>query len=123
MTRWAAESAKPSGTVSRAVDWQLHHKFDFIHALNGWNILAERSGGTKDSFIRTYAWGTDLSGTMDGAGGVGGLLFTTLHTSGKTFANGMDLNGNVTLLVSTADGKTAATYDYGPFGRTPPPKR
>ena len=96
--------------------WQLHHKFNFIHELNGWNILAERSGGTKDSFIRTYAWGTDLSGTMGGGGGVGGLLFTTLHTSGKTFANGMDLNGNVTLLVNSADGKAAATYDYGPFG-------
>ena len=96
--------------------WQLHHKFDFIHELGGWNILAERSGGSTGSFLRTYTWGTDLSGTHSGAGGVGGLLFTTLHTSGKTFANGMDLNGNVTLLVDTATGQSAATYDYGPFG-------
>lgn len=102
--------------VTNAGNWELRHKFEFIHELNGWNILAERSGGTKGSFIRTYAWGTDLSGTLDGAGGVGGLLFTTVHTSGKTFANGMDLNGNVTLLINTADGKAAATYDYGPFG-------
>ena len=28
----------------------------------------------------------------------------------------MDLNGNVTLLVNTAIGQSAATYDYGPFG-------
>ena len=28
----------------------------------------------------------------------------------------MDLNGNVTLLVNTATGNSAATYDYGPFG-------
>jgi RHS repeat-associated protein len=96
--------------------WQLCHKFDFIHELNGWNILAERSGGSADSFIRTYAWGTDLSGTLTGAGGVGGLLFATLNTSGKTFAYGSDLNGNVTLLVDTATGQSAATYDYGPFG-------
>ena len=96
--------------------WQLRHKYDFIHEINGWNILAERPGGSKDKFIRTYAWGIDLSGSMHGAGGVGGLLFTTLHTSGKTFANGMDLNGNVTLLVNTADGEAAATYDYGAFG-------
>ena len=53
---------------------------------------------------------------MSGAGGVGGLLFSTLHTSGKTFAYGSDLNGNVTLLVDTASGQAAATYDYGPFG-------
>ena len=96
--------------------WQLYHKFDFIHELGGWNILAERSGGSKDSFLRTYTWGTDLSSNLNGAGGVGGLLFTTLHTSGKTFANAMDLNGNVTLLVDTATGNSAATYDYGPFG-------
>ena len=96
--------------------WQLHLKLDFIHELGGWNILAERPSGNKDSFLRTYTWGTDLSGDLSGAGGVGGLLFTKLHTSGKTFANGMDLNGNVTLLVDTATGQSAATYDYGPFG-------
>jgi RHS repeat-associated protein len=96
--------------------WQLRHHFDFIHELNGWNILAERSGGSANGFIRTYAWGTDLSGTLSGAGGVGGLLFATLHASGKTFAYGADLNGNITLLVDAATGQSAATYDYGPFG-------
>jgi RHS repeat-associated protein len=101
--------------------WQLRHKFDFIHELNGWNILAERSGGSANSFLRTYAWGTDIVGLggspgRDSAGGVGGLLFATLHTSNKTFAYGMDLNGNVTLLVDNATGQSAATYDYGPFG-------
>ena len=102
------------GTISGG--WQLHHKFDFIHELGGWNILAERSGGSKDTFLRTYTWGTDLSGDLSGAGGIGGLLFTKLYTSSKTFANAMDLNGNVTLLVDTATGQSAATYDYGPFG-------
>jgi RHS repeat-associated protein len=101
--------------------WQLRHHFDFIHEPNGWNILAERSSSpqhptTNSQLIRTYTWGTDLSGTLTGAGGVGGLLFATLHTSGKTFAYESDLNGNVTLLVDTATGQPAATYDYGPFG-------
>ena len=96
--------------------WQLHHKFDFIHELGGWNILAERSGGSNNSFLRTYTWGTDLSGNLSGAGGVGGLLSTKFHTSNTTVANGMDLNGNVTLLVNKATGQSAATYDYGPFG-------
>ncbi len=102
------------GTASGG--WQLRHKFNFIHELNGWNILAERSGESANSFLRTYTWGTDLSGTLTGAGGVSGLLFATLHTNGKTFAYGSDLNGNVTLLVDTATGQAAATYDYGPFG-------
>jgi RHS repeat-associated protein len=47
---------------------------------------------------------------------VGGLLFATLHTSNKTLAYGYDLNGNVTLLVDTATGNAAATYEYGSFG-------
>ena len=96
--------------------WQLHHKFDFIHELGGWNILAEKSGGSNNSLLRTYTWGTDLSGNLTDAGGVGGLLFTKFHTSNTTVASGMDLNGDVTLLVNTATGQSAATYDYGPFG-------
>jgi YD repeat-containing protein len=99
--------------------WQLRHSFEFLHELNGWNILAERSrsvGVPPTSFLRTYVWGSDLSGNMSGAGGVGGLLFCKLHTSNKTLAYGYDLNGNVTLLVDTANGNAAATYDYGPFG-------
>jgi RHS repeat-associated protein len=102
--------------------WQLHHKFDFIHELNGWNILAERSGGSTNNFLRTYTWGTDVAGasgsgsSLQGAGGVGGLLFATLHTRNLTLAYGNDLNGNVTLLVDTTSGQSAATYDYGPFG-------
>ncbi len=96
--------------------WQLYHQFDFIHELGGWNILGERSGGSTGSFLRTYTWGTDLSGNRSGAGGVGGLLLTKFDTSNTTVANGMDLNGNVTLLVNTATGEPAATYDYGPFG-------
>jgi hypothetical protein len=47
---------------------------------------------------------------------VGGLLFTKLATSGSIFAEGMDVNGNVTLLVNLASGAAGATYDYGPFG-------
>ena len=94
--------------------WQPQLDLRFIHELGGWNILAEITADSK--FLRTYTWGPDLSGNRSGAGGVGGLLFTNLRASGKTFAHGMDLNGNVTLLVSTATGRAAATYDYGPFG-------
>jgi YD repeat-containing protein len=33
---------------------------------------------TNNALVRTYVWGLDLSGTMDGAGGVGGLLWVRL---------------------------------------------
>jgi len=70
--------------------------------------------------VRTYVWGLDLSETMDGAGGVGGLLWMTLHTgsgpaAGTHFA-AYDGNGNVVALSAASDGSETARYEYGPFG-------
>ena len=70
--------------------------------------------------VRTYVWGLDLSETMDGAGGVGGLLWVTLHTgsgpaAGTHFA-AYDGNGNVVALSAASDGSETARYEYGPFG-------
>jgi uncharacterized protein RhaS with RHS repeats len=65
----------------------------------------------------TYTRGADLSGTLDGAGGIGGLLATTRHSPLPTrhyyyFADG---NGNVTMLVDTNQ-QLAASYVYDPYG-------
>ena len=46
----------------------------------GWNLGAEYTGAT---LAKTYTWGMDLSGSMQGAGGVGGLLMVT-EVSGGT---------------------------------------
>jgi len=69
-------------------------------------------------------WGLDLSGaqagpaTMQGAGGVGGLLWMTQHTgpdAGMHFA-AYDGNGNIVALSAASDGSESARYEYGPFG-------
>jgi RHS repeat-associated protein len=57
---------------------------------------------------------------MGGAGGVGGLLWVTLHTTsgaapGTHFA-AYDGNGNVVALVRATTGTETACYEYGPFG-------
>ncbi|MGJ8676318.1 MAG: hypothetical protein ACSHX0_02245 [Akkermansiaceae bacterium] len=39
-------------------------------------MIADYTSGT---LAKTYTWGTDLSGSMQGAGGVGGLLQVTDH--------------------------------------------
>ena len=75
---------------------------------------------TNNTLVRSYVWGLDLSGTMDGAGGVGGLLWVTLHTAsgpaaGAHFA-AYDGNGNVVALLSATSGTDTARYEYGPFG-------
>ncbi len=80
-----------------------------------WNLLAELD--TSHSALRTYLWGLDLSGTMQGAGGVGGLLLVTSHVSPVTsHFVAYDGNGNVTALVKASDGTVSANYEYGPFG-------
>jgi len=88
---------------------------------DGWNIAAEivvdeAVGSTN---IIYYTWGLDLSGTLQGAGGVGGLLAVTKASSSATNAYfaGADANGNVTEYVD--DGGTAvARYEYSAFGET-----
>ena len=75
---------------------------------------------SDNTLVRSYVWGLDLSGTTDGAGGVGGLLWVTLHTAsgaaaGTHFA-AYDGNGNVVALSAASDGSETGWYEYGPFG-------
>jgi RHS repeat-associated protein len=75
---------------------------------------------TNNALVRRYAWGLDLSGSLSGAGGVGGLAWVTLHTasgpaSGTHFTC-YDGNGNIVALVSSTTGDVTARYEYGPFG-------
>ena len=59
-------------------------------------------------------------GTTDGAGGVGGLLWMTVHTGSGSAAGthfvAYDGNGNVVALSAASDGSVTASYEYGPFG-------
>ena len=76
--------------------------------------------GTNNAVACSYMWGVDLSGSLSGAGGVGGLAWITLHTasgpaSGTHFTC-YDGNGNIVALVSATTGDVTARYEYGPFG-------
>ncbi len=70
----------------------------------------------------SYTRGDDLSGSLQGAGGIGGLLARTenskLITQNSDDAHAYyhaDGNGNVTMLVST-NGAVLARYHYDPYG-------
>ena len=56
----------------------------------------------------------NLDGTMQGAGGVGGLLAVVREDG--AYIPTYDANGNVSEYVSAADGTVAAHYDCSPFG-------
>ena len=81
---------------------------------DGWNVVAEVDA--SNTLIRSFVWGQDLSGTLQGAGGIGGLLL--INDSGETYQAGYDGTGNVTSLTKAATGTIAASYEYDPFGIT-----
>ena len=102
-------------------------KFEFEkrieYIFDGWNVILEKeydlSNTVTDS--RKRYWGLDLSGSTQGAGGVGGLLVTFATKSSPATAGTethyyhYDANGNVTETVDS-NGDLTASYEYGPFG-------
>ena len=66
-----------------------------------------------------YTRGLDLSGTIEGAGGIGGLLMRSHGYSGGNWsthnAYHSDANGNVTALMNSS-GVLQASYKYNPYG-------
>ncbi|MDT9201221.1 RHS repeat-associated core domain-containing protein, partial [Limnospira sp. PMC 1042.18] len=82
---------------------------------DGWNIIAEIKNDHTP--VRSYVWGLDLSGSMQGAGGVGGLLSVKIHDGNHTVLPYFDGNGNVMGYTKT-DESSAAVFEFDPFGRT-----
>ncbi len=82
---------------------------------DGWLCIAEIV--EREELRRSHTWGIDLSGSQQGAGGVGGLLFLVNANDipQQVYQCFYDGNGN---LVSLRDDSQAiaAQYDYGPFG-------
>jgi len=87
---------------------------------DAWNPIAEytRSAGVPPVLAQSYTWGTDLSGSLQGAGGVGGLLSLTPHSSpsAPSFFPSFDGNGNVSEYLDSSGG-LAAHFEYDALGR------
>jgi RHS repeat-associated protein len=120
--RRTARNGGPSGCSRRsavtsvATGTNAHgHAFNGIGnrtttvSLNGINTVC-----TANSLNRNY-WGLDLSGTLQGAGGAGGLL--AVGIDGQLYFPLYDNNGNVTEYVDVS-GAVRARYGYSPFGGT-----
>jgi RHS repeat-associated protein len=86
-----------------------------IFLYDGWNLIAELNALSSNAAVRTFAWGLDLSGSPQGAGGVGGLLAVVDAAASATYFAAMDGNGNVSGLISSS-GSVGAKYDYNAFG-------
>jgi RHS repeat-associated protein len=86
---------------------ETHYIYD------GMRVIQERDENNTPTV--SYTRGTDVSGTMEGAGGIGGLLART-DGNGSAFYHA-DGNGNVTALVNGSQ-TLVASYRYDPFGKT-----
>jgi RHS repeat-associated protein len=111
-----------SGTDLQPVVWRLTKDLRFVY--DGWHMIAELDAtfatGTgvagitpARGVVRTYLWGPDVSGTMTGAGGVGGLLAFTFQ--GDSYYPISDANGNITAIHAPGIDQVIR-FDYDPFG-------
>ena len=82
-----------------------------LYVYDGNLPIQERA--SNNAVLVTYTRGRDLSGSLDGAGGIGGLLGRT-DTDGSAFYHA-DGNGNVTMLVNSSQ-TVVARYLYDAFG-------
>ena len=92
---------------------------DIIYVYDGWNLIAEYdNSGSDPDLDRTYVWGLDLSLSMQGAGGVGGLLRVTDHTVSpiKHYYPFYDGSGNVTEYILNGATSAAIHFEYDAFG-------
>ncbi len=100
---------------------------------DGWNVIAEieqeqereasslkAAASSLKSAKRTYTWGRDLSGKLQGVGGVGGQLAITKKAQNQedsVMFPCYDANGNIGQMISPK-GEFLAAYQYDGFGRT-----
>jgi RHS repeat-associated protein len=103
---WLSGSWYPNGTIRYVYD--------------GMRVIQQRSSSNVSQV--TYTRGPDLSGSWEGAGGIGGLLARTAHSGswGVTYTHAFyhaDGNGNITYLLNMNQSLGAA-YRYDAYGRT-----
>ena len=97
--------------VWSASSWVLASEFHYLY--DGALVLQERNGNNQP--LVTYTRGIDCSGSLQGAGGIGGLLARADHATGQSAYYHADGNGNVTALVNGAPA-IVARYTYDPYG-------
>ena len=94
--------------------WSLTTDEKFIY--DGWNLAAKYDAQVSGLSLQvSYTWGTDLSGSLQGAGGVGGLL--SAKDGSSVYHYTYDANGNVSEVLNSSSG-IAAHYEYDAFGNT-----
>jgi RHS repeat-associated protein len=102
----------------------LEYQWRFVY--DGWNVVEVLDGrdGQNNALLWQHTWGLDLSETLGGAGGIGGLLTYYSQTQSSNHASGTywyfyDGNGNVVQGLDAGNPDALALkarYEYDPYG-------
>ncbi len=97
--------------------WCLQERHDFVY--DNWNLIHETitavvANSTTNVSEIEYFWGPDLSNTLQGAGGVGGLLAVSMN--GVFYFPVYDNLGNIVKYLDE-NGNVVASYTYDDFGQ------
>lgn len=95
--------------------WSLYYEDRLLY--DGRLVIQERNN--SDLPLVAYTRGWDLSGSFEGAGGIGGMLARSHAYSAGSWSTHhgyhSDGGGNITAMVSTAQA-LSANYKYDPYG-------
>jgi len=81
---------------------------------DGWNLVVEVRDQMSEVGTNYYVWGLDLSGSLQGAGGIGGLIAAV--QDGEVYFPCYDANGNITDYIDESGTNIVAHYEYDPYG-------
>ena len=100
----------------KGLEWKLKETRLFLW--DGWNMIEEIvQVVAEEEYSKYYVWGLDLSQSLDGAGGVGGLLAACDILTSTTYYFHYDIQGNVTQILTFLTCVLAAAYNYDEFGK------
>jgi len=84
---------------------------------DGWLPVQELVTQGSSITTNSYVWGLDLSGSLQGAGGIGGLLSCTRGPPGTNWLYLADGNGNVTEVLDAGNPSSIlAHYEFDAYG-------
>ena len=107
-----SEARTPTGNRRNNRRWKTTQQHHYVY--DGRNLIAELDA--QKHLVRTHLLGLDLSGSLQGAGGVGGLLQTTYHQRNEKAIPLIDGNGNVVQYFDTLEANPIARFAYDPVG-------
>ena len=113
----AEEKSAPPGRAPYVIAYAYDHmgrnviKDGAKFIWDEYNIIVEDAASSNATF---NTWGLDIDGTMQGAGGVGGLL--AVEKGDAAYLPVYDANGNITEYVD-GSGDAVAHYAYSAFGK------